>query len=1167
MTGEISLSCARELIDFSGGKAPQEHIWNEQLRGAVAVHNVVAREGVCYLADEVGMGKTYVALGAIALLRLFKPDLRVLYIVPNSNLQDKWWKEIRNFTSNNWLLKDNRVRSLNGHLAYEVEICENLLDFVHKVVQKPNRDFLLRMTSFSLPLASENLEQWKGLRERLVECLPWIDRSLFDLRDKDLFKDNFARAINEVIPHFDLALIDEAHNLKHGLREGVAARNRLLAYVLGHPEGRLAGFKDYGPRFEKLILLSATPFETNYGELWNQLALFDRGQSRELLGKAEADEKARQGVAGRFMIRRLTTLEIGQEEYTKNMYRREWRNGGVQTHDLPLEIPEERSRLIVALVQKKVAELLGTARFNRSFQIGMLSSFESFFETAKVAASGEEPAVFDGSEQTEDQIQKEGIDTPSLNSLASSYREKFGSPMPHPKMEVIVAHLQESFQRDEKTLIFVRRIKSVKELKQKLDERYDEWLMAYLRKQLPPSVKDDLERAIGRYEQDHRAQASTSWRGGDADIEGGGSDTFFAWFFRGDGPSGFFSGAALNNNRFGSEGSAYSTFFEDNYITGLLGECADPIAEIGRRCNKSEGEVAKEVRENVYAFVRQSSRQRKTPRLRIFREFQHSALFFLAENALDSGLKERARTIYLERFGPSLPRPAEVPPKFPQPRRYLKEVTFFSELRKHDDLREEIWPKEQALEFHPAFRRQEQRRELLSAVARLGRPLIDLWILAAKRTGSILERAQERTEERSADLIREFIDLLEGETVTGQASQSAYHELAEVGKNFDLLMSVNFHEAREKPLRDLAHLFGSALGNQSPVAGMSGKANPQVIGQFRMPGYPLILVTTDVLQEGEDLHTFCRKVVHYGITWTPSGMEQRTGRIDRIHSLTQRTLDGRKEATPKEYLQVYYPHLRETVERLQVERVYQRMNQFLRMLHSTVPQDSGSKKSINVAKAMVAAAQDISPVQGRLKTLFDVKQEWLEGSDRSAELKSICDLGPIQNHFRKVLESVGTEFTVVKKLKATEVEFVGVMELAGGFSGGEANVGSDHQNLQAFFLELMSSGDGKTLLRVVSPVAELHEEDEDLLWAANDECRKLPCGALVVQREVKLRALMLSIRSDMLIEPSPANLQAALRMIRDCVHGANSIEKRFFSGQKEPRLEEFAEEEADEELD
>ena len=46
----------------------------------------------------------------------------------------------------------------------------------------------------------------------------------------------------------------------------------------------------------------------------------------------------------------------------------------------------------------------------------------------------------------------------------------------------------------------------------------------------------------------------------------------------------------------------------------------------------------------------------------------------------------------------------------------------------------------------------------------------------------------------------------------------------------------------------------------------------------------------DLLEEGEDLHTFCSAVHHYGISWTPSSVEQRIGRIDRVRSQTDRRL-------------------------------------------------------------------------------------------------------------------------------------------------------------------------------------------------------------------------------------------------------------------------------------
>jgi superfamily II DNA or RNA helicase len=109
----IDIVTARELIDFNAsniGKARAE----EQLAGAVAMHNILERHNVAYLADEVGMGKTYVALGAMALFRHFSPEFRVLVIAPRENIQRKWMKELGNFAKNNVRFPDLRVKSLRG---------------------------------------------------------------------------------------------------------------------------------------------------------------------------------------------------------------------------------------------------------------------------------------------------------------------------------------------------------------------------------------------------------------------------------------------------------------------------------------------------------------------------------------------------------------------------------------------------------------------------------------------------------------------------------------------------------------------------------------------------------------------------------------------------------------------------------------------------------------------------------------------------------------------------------------------------------------------------------------------------------------------------------------------------------------------------------------------
>jgi hypothetical protein len=58
----IELETAAAFLNF-GARIDSAQRAEEQLRGAVAIHNLLCKQRVAYLADEVGMGKTYVALG------------------------------------------------------------------------------------------------------------------------------------------------------------------------------------------------------------------------------------------------------------------------------------------------------------------------------------------------------------------------------------------------------------------------------------------------------------------------------------------------------------------------------------------------------------------------------------------------------------------------------------------------------------------------------------------------------------------------------------------------------------------------------------------------------------------------------------------------------------------------------------------------------------------------------------------------------------------------------------------------------------------------------------------------------------------------------------------------------------------------------------------------
>jgi hypothetical protein len=69
---------------------------------------------------------------------------------------------------------------------------------------------------------------------------------------------------------------------------------------------------------------------------------------------------------------------------------------------------------------------------------------------------------------------------------------------------------------------------------------------------------------------------------------------------------------------------------------------------------------------------------------------------------------------------------------------------------------------------------------------------------------------------------------------------------------------------------------------------------------FNSPFFPEVLIASAVMAEGVDLHLECRHVIHHDLDWSPSTLEQRTGRLDRIASKAERI------GMP---IQIYEPYL------------------------------------------------------------------------------------------------------------------------------------------------------------------------------------------------------------------------------------------------------------------
>jgi hypothetical protein len=210
-------------------------------------------------------------------------------------------------------------------------------------------------------------------------------------------------------------------------------------------------------------------------------------------------------------------------------------------------------------------------------------------------------------------------------------------------------------------------------------------------------------------------------------------------------------------------------------------------------------------------------------------------------------------------------------------------------------------------------------------------------------------------------------------------------EIDDILIDFDKIVEKNF---------DNKNKIRYNLIQQLPVLGASGHHKRDIRKtaiQFRMPGYPYVLIATDILKEGEDLHSYCKNIYHYGIAWNPSDMEQRTGRIDRIDSLAYREIKQFENSSITEIpfekrLQVFYPYLSDTLEVNQMAKLFNDMNVFIDIFYNdlSVKLEKDSKVKTD------SVISSISPQKtGLLQSKYDVDQ--FKGSFEERESLKIKD--------------------------------------------------------------------------------------------------------------------------------------------------------------------------------
>jgi hypothetical protein len=962
-----------------------------------------SKNNFLYIADEVGLGKTYVALGIASLLRHFssnKEHHKDCIIVPKKNLQLKWKKEIRNFISNNYLLECNIVKT---PLGTSVGLCEDenihpRLEYIHS--ENPSYE-IFRNTSFSISASSDD---WKlKLFDQLPESVAYIFKEAikrFRYNEGEvLLRRLYAYLLNITMPKFDLLIVDEAHNFKHGTQGDVSYRNQVVSRLMGvaYDEDEVI-FNEFPelkgklkPLSGKVILLSATPLDNGVYEIANQLDCFlPKHPYRNL--EAEVKSKRLKEDLGTFMIRGVMNIKLSGESMSRNRYRHEHRNGNVLKEiDAPVQtISDPFDAAMVATLQLKTLEQINTAK-NNSFEIGMLAGFESF----KIAEVNDKE--FEDSNKRD---QNKSVDANVISSIANSYYDEFKKYLPHPKQDNLVTEVYNEMLKGNKSLIFVRRIASVNELEKRLIHLFEEnqakkiysykkqgnkiiskMLKAFYSRKDALAESDVLDLASSRLKEYHLNQLEgriphKEWPIEPDEIKQRLIDLL-------DHVSGTELGDKLDAQL---KGHLSRTTISSKYREMLL----DLIHEFSDWKNTDELADGEREEPTRYFFLNYfSSKQyiegyRFKKRLTTKNWFRYN-YFYLTDIAgisinnnkfnlavsYDDKVKTEANRIDFinERILESFTTGGlgvEVDESY-------KKRTFFNCLFDgilHEEFQNWVDEKWKSSDLEYLINELNTLQEIIRGVFRNGSGLLPCFI-ADSHEGAFEEVIIQVLKDSFPEVIEEIRTIL---------------------IDFDKIISVNFSD-RSK--------IRYAMYNQSPVVPASGDHSKDVSGiatQFRMPGFPYVVITTDVLKEGEDLHTYCSDIYHYGIAWNPSDMEQRTGRIDRINSKSYFKLKEDKEVTFDNSLHVFYPYLSDTLEVNQVAKVFKKMNGFI---------DTFYDVTIKIKKESTTSSDEIvshipPQIKKQLSSKYDFDTFKIE-YDSKEPLKIITGTGVSRDDLKEIM--------------------------------------------------------------------------------------------------------------------------------------------------------------------
>ncbi|MFO0618919.1 MAG: helicase-related protein [Polyangiaceae bacterium] len=874
------------------------------------------------LADEVGMGKTYEALGVVAARTHARADSRVLILTPGPDLNKKWTDELIAF--------GDRAQTMYAGFVGQFSIASTLGELIDalrgsRIVVAPvsvfaggraieDQCFLLSLWAERRGLAGNQIgaifkryRDGAGARISLSDhaflgVLPWdmvepavaralathaagevsldrihaegyeafgkkadVDTALGDLR---------LRLLHELIPELDLLVVDEAHKLKNA-SSARATGVRML----------------FDRKFEKALFLTATPFQLDVEELSQVFSLF--GLAR--------------GASSGFAARTEVLLD-GVREYTRayEAFERAWGQvDGVGAADFEAHFERDPE----LLDEPEDASLRALVHHGRRLLTLKRDRIEPGFRSWMIRSLREDKRQY-------------------RRSVKERLRPSGGPGVPFLLYERFIAELFRSKARTHKSAVQINMVSSFGAA------REGALLADADRESLGPGVeayRKLVQRVVGDLRDEHGGHPKIAHVVRDALVAAERHEKTLIFCAR--------RQTLLELKR----------EIEHEWNRRLLERWREPFPGAEMRDIFDEVEDGERSRgrhsklqtrfQRGQDLLYLALRERYIPTLLDASEFAEENLAAVVDKANEVLLRQRLPESEARRIDWSIVK------------RCVEQATalLLEERGGASEVDPECLRRLTAPEFVPlGFDLEADDVESASegthqAEWRIDeddtRPVIakmHVWSLMRAQLVAVPAALRVRTVERLAGyLVSRFVPFLpellgyaaaqglDLETIESRALLPIVDRFWTTAKGrvwCDLLASFlryagRLDENRRKEVIDDAVRAGAIVRHT-----VDGESRERLREAFNTPLYPMILVANEVMQEGLDLHHHCRRVVHHDLAWNPAQLEQRVGRVDRLGSLVQRAREKKPETT----LDVALPIIMNTIDERLERRVRMR---------------------------------------------------------------------------------------------------------------------------------------------------------------------------------------------------------------------------------------------------